>query len=309
VSEAVSPVPRRQCAWCRQGLEVGARRDQEYCGQRCRQAAWRLARRRQLDGLAKVPLRLAYADPPYPGKAHLYRDQPTFGGEVDHAALIRSLTTRYDGWALSTSAESLRDVLPLCPPEARVCSWIKPHGASTLTYGLHNCWEPLIVVQARRLRPGRRDCLVAQAARGGGDLIGRKPIAFAAWLFDCLGALPGDSLDDLFPGTGIIGRAWANLSRAARADGSLVPGSDMSADQGGDVSPTDRADGSLMNGRPVPGRRFVDLALPAPNDSSFEYSEDPSFGADCEAYPGAAQDGVRPSPGDGFQPGSSDVSP
>ena len=33
--------------------------------------------------------RLGYADPPYPGLAHLYADHPDFAGEVDHAALIR----------------------------------------------------------------------------------------------------------------------------------------------------------------------------------------------------------------------------
>jgi len=52
------------------------------------------------------PLRLAYADPPYPGKAYLYRDHPDYGGEVDHAELIERLAA-YDGWALSTSAAAL----------------------------------------------------------------------------------------------------------------------------------------------------------------------------------------------------------
>ena len=37
------------------------------------------------------PLRLAYADPPYPGKAWLYRDHLDYGGEVDHAALLAQL--------------------------------------------------------------------------------------------------------------------------------------------------------------------------------------------------------------------------
>ena len=34
------------------------------------------------------PLRLAYADPPYPGNAWLYRDHPDYGGEVDHAVTL-----------------------------------------------------------------------------------------------------------------------------------------------------------------------------------------------------------------------------
>lgn len=36
-------------------------------------------------------MRVAYADPPYPGCAHLYRDHPDYAGEVDHEALVASL--------------------------------------------------------------------------------------------------------------------------------------------------------------------------------------------------------------------------
>lgn len=164
---------------------------------------------------------MAYADPPYPGfAARLYADQPTYAGEVDHAALIASLVDRYDGWALSTGAYALRDLLPLCPPQARVCAWVKPIGVSSKTWGIHNAWEPLIVVAGRSRRPGKRDWLAAQPARGGGDLPGRKPVAFCAWLFEMLGLEPGDQLDDLFPGTGIVSRAFAELSAAPRLDGS-----------------------------------------------------------------------------------------
>lgn len=53
---------------------------------------------------------------------------------------------------------------------------------------------------------------------GGGDLPGRKPLAFCAWLFNCLGLEPGDELVDVFPGTGVVSRAWAELSRAPAAE-------------------------------------------------------------------------------------------
>jgi hypothetical protein len=36
-------------------------------------------------------MRLAYADPPYPGKAELYADHPDYAGEVDYEALITRL--------------------------------------------------------------------------------------------------------------------------------------------------------------------------------------------------------------------------
>lgn len=199
---------------------MDARRGQKYCSRKCRQAAWRLTRY----GREKAPLssgpglpvgaRFAYADPPYPGKAHYYQDQPSYAGEVDHAELVASLRAGgYAGWALSTSREALRDVLQLCPPEAHVCPWVKPIGAPRGTYGLHSTWEPLIVVGGRKCRPGLNDWLSAKPARlGGSDLIGRKPLAFCAFLFDALGMLPGDVFVDLFPGTGVVGRAWSALS-------------------------------------------------------------------------------------------------
>lgn len=68
------------------------------------------------------------------------------------------------------------------------------------------------VVGGRQRPPGVRDFLSAQPARGGGELPGRKPIAFCAWLFDLLGMLPGDTLIDRFPGSGIVGRAWQELA-------------------------------------------------------------------------------------------------
>ena len=46
------------------------------------------------------------------------------------------------------------------------------------------------------------------AARTADSLTGRKPMAFSAWVFDLLGAEPGDTLDDLFPGTGAVMAAW-----------------------------------------------------------------------------------------------------
>jgi len=207
------------CSFCR--AELSATRSAIYCSRRCRQAAWRLRHRRELDALVHDEPRLfAYADPPYPGLSRrYYKSDAAFAGEVDHDRLVALLRSgAYAGWALSTSARALRDVLPLCPPDARVCAWVKPIGVSGKTRGLHNAWEPLVVWGGRQLRPGRRDWLRAQPARfGDSDLMGRKPLAFCGFLFDALGMLPGDRLDDLFPGSGIVGRSWDELSRAQAA--------------------------------------------------------------------------------------------
>jgi len=47
-------------------------------------------------------MRLAYADPPYPGLAHYYPEKR----EADHPQLVSRLAA-YDGWALSTSHKAL----------------------------------------------------------------------------------------------------------------------------------------------------------------------------------------------------------
>lgn len=163
-------------------------------------------------------MRLAYFDPPYPGLSkRYYGREATFAGEVDHARLVAEvLRDGWDGWALSTSARALSDVLALLPKDLpyRIAAWTKPHGVSGKTFGIHNAWEPLIVVPARRLRGGVRDHLSAMPARGGGTLMGRKPIAFSAWLFDLLGALPCDTFHDAFPGSGAVGRAWRSFAAA-----------------------------------------------------------------------------------------------
>jgi hypothetical protein len=203
------------CRWCLGELPAGVRCDSRFCSKRCRQTAWRARRGGRIAAAEARPMRVAYADPPYPGFAHrMYKR-----AEVDHAALIAQLE-QYDGWALSTSAAALRTVLPLCPAGVRVCAWVKPISANPATWGIHNTWEPLVVLPARRLRPGKRDWLAAQPARRGGTLAGRKPLAFCRWLFALLGMRAGDELADLFPGTGVVGRAWRELSAAAAGDGS-----------------------------------------------------------------------------------------
>lgn len=245
------------CRWCQAATLTDPRAI--YCSRLCRQSAFRLRRRHQVDDASRVtvPLRFAYADPPYPGKAaRFYADQPTFAGEVDHAALVVSLTARgYAGWALSTSAEALRALLPLCPPDVRVCAWTKPHAVPPATRGIHGTWEPVIVWGGRQRPPGVADHLRAYPARGGGDLPGRKPLAFAAWLFDLLGMAPGDHLDDLFPGSGIIGRAWHELSARFAADPSPGAPDDgrrfASLLQDNDASPSADDDGPAKNSPPA----------------------------------------------------------
>jgi len=135
------------CAWCSRPIPPGKRSDSVCCSKRCRQARHRFTR--DVGSASAVatghPRRLAYADPPYPGRARKYYGQhPDYAGEVDHAALVASLTAEYDAWALSTAADSLQDILAVCPPGVRVAAWHRgerPHKDATAPL---NAWEPVI---------------------------------------------------------------------------------------------------------------------------------------------------------------------
>lgn len=205
------------CKWC--GVEP-VEKHQTYCSKRCRQAAYRFRRLSRLEVAAREPKRLAYADPPYPGLAKkYYQYEDTYQGEVDHVRLLEQLAT-YDGWALSTSSKALRYILPMCPEDVHTCAWVKPIPPSPNARGLNVRWEPLIVKQARLSFGAVRDWISCQPARFGGELIGRKPIAFCSFLFEALAAAPDDIFDDLFPGTGIVSAAWREFSSSTPANDS-----------------------------------------------------------------------------------------
>jgi len=184
-----------RCHWCDAWFE--GRSDSKFCSVRCRQASWRFGVRRGGPQRTDRAVRVAYADPPYPGLAHYYPENQ----EVDHTSLLERLQA-FDGWALSTSAVALAGVLRLCPSGVRVCSWVKRERSGS-------AWEPVIVKSARAsLVP---DALVYRGRFNAfpGAMIGMKPPQFCVWLFGLLGVGFGDSLDDLFPGSGAVSLAWA----------------------------------------------------------------------------------------------------
>ena len=152
-------------------------------------------------------MRFAYADPPYPGCADRYPEK----AEVDHAELITRLGAHYpDGWALSTSSVALRGVLALCPADVRVMAWVKPFAVFKPNVNPAYAWEPVLVRGGRKRTRDQdtvRDWMSAEITLRRG-LVGVKPDAFCYWLFEVLNLQPGDTLDDLFPGTGAVTRAW-----------------------------------------------------------------------------------------------------
>lgn len=154
---------------------------------------------------------LGYADPPYPGCAHLYKDHPDFAGEVDHKKLIEQLEQLYGGWVLHTSSVALPLIAPMLPEGARIMPWVKPFAAFKRNVPVAYAWEPVIIKAARKpvvsKRMVMRDFISCPITMKRG-LTGAKPEEVCHWAFECLGARPEDSLVDIFPGTGAVDRAW-----------------------------------------------------------------------------------------------------
>ena len=167
-------------------------------------------------------MKFAYADPPYPGQSERwYKDHPDYAGEVDHAALIGRLCRDYpDGWALSTNAKPLQAVLALCPGDVRIAVWWNTNSAhpGPRTDRWWWSWEAVIVRGGRQSRrrgdPVVRNVLACgprfAGAYDGNAFPGQKPPEFCRWMFALLGAVAGDQLDDLFPGSGAVARAWCD---------------------------------------------------------------------------------------------------
>lgn len=156
-------------------------------------------------------MKIGYADPPYPGCAHLYKDHEDFAGEVDHKELLERLECDFDGWLLHTSSVAIPQIAPLVPEGARWMAWVKPFAAFKRNVSVAYAWEPVIVKAARKPVVSKRiimrdwvDCSITLKK----GLTGVKPEAVCHWAFEMLGARPEDDLCDLFPGTGAVMQAW-----------------------------------------------------------------------------------------------------
>lgn len=166
-------------------------------------------------------MRVAYADPPYPGMGGYYVSHPDYAGEVDHTELVGRLCSEYDAWALHTASTTLRQVLELCPPSVRVGAWVKSFASFKPGVNPAYAWEPVIFHGGRndstRHRPTVTDWISCPITLRKG-LVGAKPPLVVRWVFHLLGLTAGDDLHDLFPGTGIVEREW----RAFQSQGSLA---------------------------------------------------------------------------------------
>jgi hypothetical protein len=162
-------------------------------------------------------MKLAYLDPPYPGQAkrHFLNDPSGIvAEEVDHYKLLMKLRDEYDGWALSTSSPALALLMPIVNElfplnTVRVAAWVKPFASWKPTHRVQYTWEPVLFVPVRpkgsRSVPSVRDYVCANITMRRGTH-GAKPDAFCNWIIDLIGWQPGDTFEDMFPGSGAFTR-------------------------------------------------------------------------------------------------------
>jgi hypothetical protein len=172
-------------------------------------------------------MKLAIADPPYLGRANRwYGDGCGDGngiGRADnhpeakkwdnpqtHIDLVKQLEENYDGWAIALTVHSLSTYMQVVETDSRngirVMAWIKtaavPSGSRIAT-----SWEPVIVrvpKERKGWKSGTRmkDYLIANPKKNG--FIGSKPDEWTAWVLDAMGYTKGDSVEDLFYGSGAV---------------------------------------------------------------------------------------------------------
>lgn len=160
----------------------------------------------------------AYADPPYLGCCKLYDhfhgdDGLCWDDAETHRALINRLCADYpDGWALSGTSGSLTTLLPMIPVPHRIGVWLKSFASFKPNVNPGYTWEPVIWAGGRQPRSRDEDTVrdfILEPITLRRGLTGAKPLAVCQWILDLLGYRDDDTLDDLYPGTGVMQLAVA----------------------------------------------------------------------------------------------------
>ncbi|MFG0329251.1 MAG: hypothetical protein ACF8PN_05065 [Phycisphaerales bacterium] len=184
-------------------------------------------------------MRLAIADPPYPpftgsggrknrasrwygdgqrsAKDHRdvadrHPEAARWDDPAEHRRLLERLVADFDGWAIATSPDGLAAYHPL-PAECRIMAWIRPNSPPG-AHRILNRWEAVVVYPPAGRRSNRQvggvpDVLTCPAPRVG--FTGAKPAEWVLWVLEALSYTDGDELVDLFPGSGAVEGALAQL--------------------------------------------------------------------------------------------------
>lgn len=189
-------------------------------------------------------MRLAIADPPYPPNllstshggqprasrwystrpgtrrpygsryrvADHHEDAEQYDDPATHRALLEHLVHNYDGWALASSWDGPHTVYAPLPRGTRVMIWHRtnamPSGARIISRYETVMLYPPAARRAKAACLGVPDVLTTSVPASG--FAGSKPPAWTRWVLDALGYDPdADTVDDLFPGSGAVGREVA----------------------------------------------------------------------------------------------------
>ena len=160
-------------------------------------------------------MKLAYADPPYLGMGKkmygkLHEEAAIWDEPQSHISLMQKLDTEYDAWAYSMTSTSLVILAPHVPNGSRFAAWVKPFAAWRPNHRVQYTWEPIVFKthqsKGDKEIPSVRDHISCNIAMKKG-LQGAKPDGFNDYVLELLGWQPGDTVDDLFPGTNGLSEA------------------------------------------------------------------------------------------------------
>jgi hypothetical protein len=188
-------------------------------------------------------MRLAIADPPYPpnllstghglqtradrwyggnhragadySAADFHPDAAEWNDPGRHRQLLADLVAEFDGWAIATTPDAVAAVYPPLPVGTRIMVWHKPN-AMPSGARIASTWEAVLVfppADRRSIRGARMVPDVLRCAPPASGFAGAKPAAWVRWVLDALGYdQDEDTVTDLFPGSGAVGRAAAQLT-------------------------------------------------------------------------------------------------
>jgi hypothetical protein len=182
--------------------------------------------------------KLAIADPPYLGTADLFYGDQGVGYDKGlkttsntnqnahlwddpqtHLELLDYLKDNFDSYAIALNTHSVglysKRIKFGSQSGFRLCSWIRPNSAPTGSR-IRPSWEPVIVYNAKDRRSYRsglartKDYLIANPPRK--QFIGTKPFEWTEWVTELLGYQEGDTISDLFVGSGAVTSALIELN-------------------------------------------------------------------------------------------------